>query len=78
MLELSAASSTIMPASDSSGITSEITRRTRAVWRPAFSGLTPSSASSIDRALSLRYAAIRKASETSSAPPQINALCSPS
>ena len=54
MLAESADSSRKITNSDNSGITSAITRRTRWVCRPAISGLTPISASSIDSALSLR------------------------
>ncbi|MNH38898.1 hypothetical protein D3C79_999990 [compost metagenome] len=75
MLADSADSSRKITSNDSSGITSAITRRTRWVWRPAISGLTPISASSIDSALSLRYAAIRKGSDSSNAAPQIIAFC---
>jgi hypothetical protein len=70
MLADSAASSRKITSSDSIGITSAITRRTRCVCRPAISGFTPISASNIDSALSLRYAAIRNGSDSSSAAPR--------
>ncbi|MNG31864.1 hypothetical protein D3C81_1994650 [compost metagenome] len=54
MLADSAISSSMIPSSESSGITSAITLRTRSVWRPALSGVTPISASSMESALSLR------------------------
>ncbi|PAV93883.1 hypothetical protein WR25_04749 [Diploscapter pachys] len=75
MLADKADSSRKITSSDSSGITSAITRLTRWVCRPAISGLTPISASNIDSALSLRYAAIRNGNDSSSAAPQISAFC---
>ncbi len=74
MLADNAANITKITTSDNSGITSATTLRTRTVCRPAISGLTPISASSIDSALSLRYAAIRNGSDSSNAAPQIQAF----
>ena len=77
MLELNADSSTSITASDNAGMISATTERILSVWRPAKLRRTPTSASIMLSALSLRYAAIKNGIDNSNAPLQPSAFWIP-